>query len=675
MKIPNMAVRKPVAFTCLLVAILLIGAMALQNLSIDMLPKMDIPQITILTVWNGASPSDIEQRVTKTMEDNMSSIEGIKDMTSKSLNNVSAVTLEFEWGTDLDVRMGDVRDKLDLAKRDLPEDIEEPMLFRMSTSNIPIMASVITAEESFPGLYKFVDDTLKEQIQRVAGVGNVMVMGGLQREISVMLDPSKLEAYKLSTQEIVNAIERENINMPAGSLKDGATNYSVRMPARFQNIADMETVIVASRGGMPIYLRDVASIRDNFKEQNEFSWSADPKNPPRESIILIVFKNNDANAVDVITRVGRRIDAMMHRFPADAHYQIFFSQADEINNSIRSLTSTLFEGLVLVFVITWLFMKRFWASVIVCISIPVSLLMTCIVMWLLGYSMNVFTLMALAMAVGLVVDNAVVSMDQIMHHMELGERKDIASMLGASEVGGALIGSTSTSVVVLMPLFFIGGMVGVFFSSLGAVMVSSLFCSFLVAISFVPMLASRMRSVKEDNLFIHRWSEKFLRWLERAFRNILDWSLDHKLVVLGAAVLFMVFTVKGFGYIGTELTPETDSGRIEVAFQLPQGTRVEETDALVRDIMEWVRANVPELLYMYGEDGEDDSGFDAIFGDDGANVGSVSLRVTEKKYRTRSSFEIAQQIRDMLATKQTFQSVNVTVESSMSPESGKPLVV
>ena len=675
MKIPNMAVKRPVTFTCLLIALLMIGALALRNLNVDMLPKMDMPQITVLTVWDGASPSDIEQRVTKTMEDNLSSIEGIKDMTSKSLNNVSAVTLEFEWGMDLDVRMGDVRDKLDQAKRDLPDDIEEPVIFRMSTSNMPILVSIITAEESYPGLYKFADDILKEQIQRVAGVGNVMIMGGLEREVSVMLDPTKLEAYKLSTQEIVNAIERENINMPAGSLKDGSTSYNVRMPARFENLADMGTVIVSTRDGRPIYLRDVASIRDNFKEQNRFAWTANLEPPANEAVILVVFKNNDANAVDVINRVNRRVDLIADRFPADAHYEVFFSQADEINNSISSLTQTLLEGLALVFIITWLFMKRFWASVIVCVTIPVSLLMTCIMMWLLGYSMNIFTLMALSMAVGLVVDNAVVSMDQIMHHMELGERKDVAAMLGASEVGGALIGSTSTTVVVLMPLFFIGGMVGVFFTSLGAVMVSSIFCSFIVAISFVPMLASRMRSVKEDNLFIHRYSEKFLRWLERTFRDILDWSLDHKLIVLVAAGLFMFFTVRGFAYIGTELSPETDSGRIEVTFQLAEGTRVEETDRMVRDIMEWMRQNVPEMRFVYGDDGEDDSGFGAIFGDSGTNVGTVSLRVVDKKDRTRSSFQIAQEIRDMLAQKQTFQSVNVSVESSTSPNTGKPLVI
>ena len=675
MKIPNLAVRKPVAFTCLLVAVLIIGTLAANSLRVDMLPEMDMPEITILTMWNGASPSDVEQRITRTMEDNLSGIEGIKNMTSKSQHNVSSVTLEFEWGVDLDARVGDIRDKLDMAKRDLPDDIEEPMIFRMSMDSMPILIAVVTADESFSGLRRFVEDTLKEEIQRVVGVGNVMVQGGREREISIMLDPEKLEAYRLSPQDIVTAVERENVNMPAGSLKDGTTSYSIRVPARFKSVRDMESVIVTRRNGKPIYLRDVASIRDDFKEQNRYAWSATPDTPIDECVDLMVFKNNDANTVDVIRGVEKRVAAMRDRFPPDAHYQVVFNQAEEIENSIDSLIGTLFQGLALVFLITWFFMKRFLASVVICVSIPTSLLLTCIMMWLMGYSMNVFTLMALAMAVGLVVDNAIVSMDQIMYHMELGKPRDEAAVLGASEVGGALLGSTSTSVVVLMPLFFAGGMVGIFFSSLGAVMASSIFCSFLVAISFVPMLASKIRSAREDNFFVHRYSEKLLRRLERTFRVSLDWSLGHKTAVLVVAVLFMGCSIKGAGYIGTELTPATDSGEVEISYQLAEGTRGEETDAMAREIMTWVQQNVPELMYTYAECGEDDSGFGSIFGDTGSNVGSVSLKLVKKKDRNRSSFAVAQELREMLATKEAFQSVTVMVNSGMTPSGGKPFVI
>ena len=675
MKIPDLAVRRPVAFTCLLAAILMLGTLALGTLRVDMLPEMDMPEITVLTVWSGASPSDVEQRVTKTMEDNLSGIEGIKNMTSKSQQGVSSVTLAFEWGTDLDARTGDIRDKLDAAKRDLPDDIEEPMIFRMSLGSMPVMIAVITAGESFPRLRRFVDDTLKEEVQRVAGVGNVMVQGGREREISILLDPGKLEAYRLSPQDIVDAVERENINMPAGTLKDGSTSYSVRVPARFKSVRDLEAVIVSMRDGRPIYLKDAATVRDGFKEQKRYAWSATPVTPIDESVDLMVFKNNDANTVDVIRDVEKRIEAMRGRFPPDAQYRVVFNQAGEIEGAIETLVGSLFQGLALVFLITWFFMRRFWASLVVCVSIPASLLLTCIMMWLMGYSMNVFTLMALAMAVGLVVDNAIVSMDQIMYHMELGKPRCEAAILGASEVGGALLGSTSTSVVVLMPLLFAGGMVGIFFSSLSAVMASSIFCSFLVAVSFVPMLASRMRSVKEDNLSVHRYSEKFLHRLERAFCLTLDWSLDHKTVVLFAAALLMVFSIKGAGSIGTELTPATDSGEIEVAYRLAEGTRGEETDAMAREIMAWARESVPELLYVYAECGEDESGFGSIFGDSGSNVGSVSLKLVKKKDRSCSSFDVAQDLRRMLAAKAAFQSVTVMVNSGMSPGSGKPFVL
>lgn len=659
MRLPEFSVKKPIFTSMIYAAIVLLGVVTLASMKVDLLPKIDPPVITVLTTWPGASAIEIEQRVSKKLEDQLGMIEGVSDLYSKSVDNLSVVSAKFKWGTDLDVKVGDVRDAVNFAKRRMPSDIEEPILFRMSSGTVPVLEIALTAGASYPGLYHYADSVLVEDLKRVPGVGQVLVYGGLRREIRVAMDLAKLEAYGLAPQAIAAALERENLNAPAGPLKEGRIAFNVRVPGRFRDIAEIQGLVVGAWQGKPVHLGDVARVEDTFKELEMNGWVND-----KPSVILIVLKNSDANTMEVTNGVKKRLEELKAELPSDIETTILMDTSEYIGNSIRDLSHSLYWGIVLVFLVTWAFLKRFTASIVVCAAIPFSLLITFTVMKLLGYTLNIMTLMALSMAVGMVVDNAIVSTDQIIYHMEKGERRGIASILGASEVGGALLGSTTTTVVVLMPLIFVQGLVGVFFTSLCVVMIVAVAISLFVSISFIPMAGSKAFSTETENLRIHGYTEKFLRKLESGYRDLLSWGLDRPAEIFGIAALFMALTIAGFKFIGTELTPEADTSEISITFRLPEGTRLETTDALVREVVEYARKNVPEKKYVFGWDGQTEEGYGIATGsDEGSNVGTVGLKLVDKAERDRSAFEVAEQIRKWLEKKPGIQKMTVLVTS------------
>ena len=659
MRLPEFSVKKPIFTSMVYAAIVLLGVVTLVSMKVDLLPKIDPPVITVLTTWPGASAIEVEQRVSKKLEDQLGMIEGVSDLYSKSVDNLSVVSAKFKWGTDLDVKVGDVRDAVNFAKRRMPSDIEEPIVFRMSSGTVPVLEIALTAGASYPGLYHYADSVLVEDLKRVPGVGQVLVYGGLRREIRVAMDLAKLEAYGIAPQAIAAALERENLNAPAGPLKEGRIAFNVRIPGRFRDIGEIRGLVVGTWQGKPIHLEDVAKVEDTYKELEMNGWVNE-----KPSVILIVLKNSDANTMEVTGNVKKRLQELKAELPSDIETTILMDTSEYIGNSIRDLSHSLYWGIVLVFLVTWAFLKRFTASVIVCAAIPFSLLITFTVMKLLGYTLNIMTLMALSMAVGMVVDNAIVSTDQIIYHMEKGERRGIAAILGASEVGGALLGSTTTTVVVLMPLIFVQGLVGVFFTSLCVVMIVAVAISLFVSVSFIPMAGSKAFTTKTENFRLHGYTERFLRKLETGYRELLSWGLDRPLEIFGIAALFMILTITGFRFIGTELTPEADTGEISITFRLPEGTRLETTDALVREVVDYARKNVPEQKYVFGWDGQTEEGYGIATGsDEGSNVGTVGMKLVQKKERDRSAFEVAEQIRKWLEKKPGIQKMTVLVTS------------
>lgn len=660
MILPELSVRRPAATLMLFLGVIVIGSIVFMNLKVDLLPDIEPPVVTILTSWPGASASDVEQRITMVMEDNLAMIEGVDDIISKSLDNISAVSVKFKWGVDLDARTADVRDAVTMAKRDLPADADEPIVLRVTSGTIPIVEMAITAERSWPGLYHFVDKVLTEELSQVAGVGQVLVFGGEAREIQVLLDVSRLEAYEIAPEVIAGALERENLNVPAGSLKQGGTEYFIRVPGRFRTIEEIGHVVVGMHKGAAVHLADVAEIRDAFREPIMNGWEG-----TKPSVILIVMKNSDANTVEVASSILARMEELKkNRFPADVGYVVLTNTAEFILNSIRNLTTSLFAGIILVFLVTWAFLKRLPASLVVCSAIPFSIILAFIAMKQLNYTINIFTLSALAMASGMVVDNSIVATDQIIHHIELGERRGVAAILGAGEVGPAMLASTLTTVVVLLPLAFISGLVGIFFSALTVVMVLAVSSSLLVSLTFIPMMGSRFFRAKTESFRIHKVTESFFQWLEKRYRELLDWSLDNRMTVCAFALLMLVLTAAGFRYIGTELSPDPDTGDISITFQLPEGTRLETTDAILRDIITHCEETIPEAIHVFGFDGREEEGFTIAVGQEaGPNIGTIGLKLVDKNKRDRSAFDVAEEIRQWIRKKPGIEKMTVLVTS------------
>jgi len=556
--------------------------------------------------------------------------------------------------------MGDIRDSISFVKRDLPPDAEEPILLRVTSGTIPVLTLSLTAERSYEGLYRFADRVVMENLSRIPGVGQVLVFGGEQREIQVRIDAEKLEAFAVSIPGIIGAIESENINIPAGSLKQGETEYYIRVPGRFSSVGEIGRTVVGVSGGRPVYLDDVAEVADTYKEQEIKGYHM-----TEPAVIMVVLKTGDANTVAVTRAVLDRLEELKEsEFPSDVEYYVGMNTSEFIMNSINNLSSSLIVGIVLVFVVTWIFQKRLSASLIICGAIPFSLVITFIVMGKLDYTINIFTLSALAMASGMVVDNCIVATDQIVYHLEKGARKGAASIIGTGEVRSSLIASTLTTVVVLLPLAFISGLVGVFFSSLTIVMVTAVAASLFVSLSFIPMMGSVFFKREEDRLLLHRYTDRMIDRLEAGYEDLLEWSLDNRRKVFAVSIVLLALTFVSFSMIGTELTPEPDTGEITITLTLPEGTRIEETDELVLRTIEYARKAVPEAINIYGYDGRDEKGFSLATGQEaGPNVGNVGLKLVDKQHRKRSAFEVGEELRGWLRKQPGIEKMNVLVSS------------
>jgi len=669
--LPEFSVKKPITTLMMFVAVLLLGTVTIFGTKVDLLPEFEAPVILVLTTWPGATASDVEQEVTEEVEDRMATIQGIDEMTSTSSDGASAVVLRFEWEENLDDRMGDARDQINVVRRNLPEDADDPILFRITSSMMPVMLAVFTAGPTYPGLYHLIDNDIRYQVQQVPGVGDVNVFGGDQREIKILVDLDKLNAYNLSATQIASAMQREHFNLPAGSFKEGMIEYQLRVPGRFESPEEMGSVIVGTHEGRPIYLRDIARVEDGYKDEATFGYTNGGK-----SVVMAISKNVDANTVQVCDGVKKRLEDLSGTvFPTDVDFLIGYDQSEFILRSITQLAQTLLVGVVLVFIVTYGFLRRMPATLAICGAIPFSLVVTFIAMRFLDYSINLMTLSALTVAAGMVVDNAIVTADQVIFHIEAGEKRQIASVLGASEIGGALMASTLTTLSVLLPLAFITGMLGILFSSLSVVMSLAVAASLFVSLTFIPMVGSKFFHREESNLALHKYTKRFLAWLEHKYGIAVGWALGNRKKIVALALLLFVFTIWGFSSIGTELIPRSDSGNVSVNFRLPEGTRVEETEKTALEIMHYVMENVEDMETVFTYGGSSGTGMSAIRGQ-ASNTGTLGIELRPKGERSVSGFEVAAQLRQYLSGRPNFEAAGAAVSSPISMGgSSKPIVI
>ncbi|MEA2110174.1 MAG: efflux RND transporter permease subunit [Pseudomonadota bacterium] len=670
MKLPQFSVRQPVAITMLFAAILIIGMFSLLRINLDIFPDITPPVVSILTTWPGASASDVETEVSKEIEDEVNVVSNLDTMTSKSLDNLSVVVCKFDWGTSLDVATNDIRDKLELAKRDLPDDIEPPMLYKFSSATAPIMFLTISAEQNLPRLYRLVDKGIADELRRVPGVGAIQLYGGRRRRINVYFDLAKIEGYHLSLAAVNRVLASENLNIPSGNIKSGSREYFLRVPGRYRNMEEIRATVIGYFRGLPVYLRDVATVEDAFKPMKLNGWG-----DGKQAIVLLLQKQTGKNTVEVSRMVKEKLDRIRPGLPADVKINIVLDNAEDIISSIRNLRLSLYWGIVLVILVTLVFLRRFRASLIIALAIPGSLVISFIFLYLFGYTINLVSLMSLAIAAGMVVDNGVVVLENIIRHREQGESLAAAAVSGAGEMGLAITASTMTTVVVFVPLMFLTGLAGIMFKQLGFVIVITLLASLFTALSLTPMLASRWIRRDSKNCgrgrmaVFYRWSEKGFQSLEDGYGGLLGWSLSHRKTVFLLAVAVFVSSLSLIPFLSTSFLPAVDSGAMSIDLRLAEGTRIEETSRIVASILKDVNTIVKpgEFRHSYAFNGQTETGKGVALGfDEGANVGQVGVKLVDRDQRQRSVKEVAMLIRRRIEQIPGITKLKVTVRDPVT---------
>lgn len=665
MNLPKLFVDRPITTIMVFLGIMAVGLVSLTKLPIDLFPEIENPAISIITQYPGASARDVETNVTKKLETFLSTVSNLDEITSTSIDNVSVIQCKFKWGTDLDEAANDLRNQLEMAKRDLPDDAETPILFKFGTNMFPILVYGISADESYFGLDKLIEKRVADPLKRLPGVGTVMAIGGPIREIRIEVDPYKLEAYHLSIGRLAQILAAENFNLPAGDIKMGRLDFNLRVPGEFQSPEEIRNVVVTRMNGHPVYLRDVAAVLDTLKER-----TIDVNLLGGKGMTLIIMKQSGANTVQVARLVQLRMKELQENLPSDVRFHLVVDSSEFILHSVRNLAEAVLLGGLFVILVILLFLREWKATIIIALTIPVSLIIAFIYLFISGETLNIITLSSLSIAVGMVVDDAIVILENITRHIEGGARPREAAIFGSNEVGLAVVASTLSIVAVFLPLAFLSGIAGVFFHILGILVTVMILTSLFASLSMVPMLSSRLfRRQIGKRSFNGKWSgfleksENWFRSLEQFYQQLLEWALHRrKAVVLGALLLF-IGSMMLFRFVGTEFMPQSDDGSLMINVELQPAVRLEQTREYgqrVADILKDVAGK--DLLYYSIESGVNDEGFSAVITGqrEGSNIFLLRGRLTNKSKRERSVFEIADSLRQRIARIPGIVNFNIT---------------
>lgn len=676
-------VERPLFTASAFIILAVIGLFSYSNLALDLLPDMSLPSISIITVYSGASAEDIETTVTKYIEDAVSTAPNLDKITSNSAENMSTVTVSFKWGTNLDAATSDIRDKLDLIKSKLPDNIQNPTIYKFDMSMIPVLQLGITADKSYDDLYQIADKKIGQVIKHIQGVGSIGITGGKQRQINVDIDRNRLDAYKLPLSQVIGMLQASNITVPAGSLKVGGLQYSVRIPAEYKSIKEISDTIVGSYMGADIYLRDIAQVSDSFVEpDNIVKVNGVP------GVMMTIQKQSGANTVNVSRDVQKQLVSIFKDLPSDVKYTIISDTAESIGRSIDNLRETLLWGLVFVILTVFFYLRNFRGSLIISMAIPFSLLAAFIYLYLTNGSINIVSLAAIVIAIGMVVDDAIVVLEKIYTHRDQkDEPLKEASIFGTGEVSGAVLASTTTNLVVFVPVVMISGFVAIFFKQLSFTIMIVMGMSYIVSMSLTPMLSSRFLEVRKNGdakgkgplQTFYRRSEGIFNQVEDGYHRLLGWALGHRRTVIYVALAIFFLSLPIYPFLGSEFFPSQDSSQISAYVQMPIGTRWEETTKAMEKIEKLVKQNVPEAQYeMITAGSSQNNAMMTFFGaKSGSNYGRLLIKLVHKEKRKRSTDQIQRFLADKITRIPGIKSVDFTSTNSANTllGGGKPVSV
>jgi HAE1 family hydrophobic/amphiphilic exporter-1 len=656
--------------TLIFVAIAIFGLFSLSKLPIDLYPDIETNTIMIMETYAGASAEDIENNITRPLENTLNSVNYLKHITSKSRENYAMITLEFEYGYDIDDLTNDVRDKLDMVTTSLPDDAGTPIIFKFSSDMIPILILSAQATESQSALYKILDDQVANPIARVPGVGSVSISGAPEREIYVYCDPDKLEAYGLTVESLSALIGAENKNVPGGNFDIGNNTYSLRVEGEFDDPKEMENIVVATDNNKTVYLRDVARVVDTVQEraQKTFTYTTNADNEKgysgEQGAIIIVQKQSGANSVEISDKVMAMIPKLQKNLPSDVHLGVVVNTSDNIKETINSLTETIEYAMLFVALVVFLFLGRWRAVVIIVITIPLSLIASFIYLLATDSSLNMISLSCLSIAIGNVVDDAIVVLENVTNHIERGSDPKQAAVHGTNEVAISVIASTLTMIAVFFPLTMVSGMSGVLFRELGWMMCIIMTVSTTSALSFTPMLCSQMLKLKKKESWFSRWYahfvvRKFLDPLDVAYAKLINKAVRNRWKVVLIIIVFFVISIIPAvkGWIGTGFFPAADNGRISVKLELPIGTRQDRAEAISDELTNiWMaRYGTPDVKVMracnYTTGQADTDNTFASMSDNGSYIINFNIslyNVNERKVK-KSMYDVGNEMRADIA--------------------------
>lgn len=542
--------------------------------------------------------------------------------------------------------INDIREKIDLAKPDLADGAKEPFIFKFSSSMVPVLIMMVTAQESSPDLYRIVDKQIADPLKRVSGVGAVVYIGGQERQINVHFDREAIEAYHLSVQQIRNVLAAENLNLPVGTAEIGRNELQIRVAGRYRDAAEIANTVIGSDGDALVRLRDVATVTDAFEEPQE--WARSGKLP---AIALLIQKQSGANTVTVIKTIKERLKTLKTEVPADMRsIHKIIDNSDHIYSMIYNLTEAAVVVGLLVIVVCFLFLRRFRTSLVVTMAIPFSIIVAFIGLFAMGYTINVISLMSLAIAVGMVVDDAIVVLENIVRHVDDGKSPRLAAVEGASEVGMAVAASTLTIVAVFAPLLLVKGLAGIIFGQLAFIILITILASLFISLTLTPMASSRLLRSRDERKLnpVFAWSERLLNKIEAGYSHALEWGLRHSKMLLSLIIIVFTGSLALIPLVGTEFFTEVDSGEVEVVLEMQQGTRVEVTAGITQEMLKAVNA-IPEMQASYALAGQTKKGFLTALGfEEGTNIGRIGGRLVEKEERGRYAKEIALELREQV---------------------------
>lgn len=661
MSLYGSAVKRPIMTSLCFAAVVIMGLFSLSKLPIDLYPDIETNTIMVMTSYPGASAQDIEQNVTRPLENVLNSVEGLKHITSKSRENISVITLEFEYGKDIDVITNDVRDKLDMVSSQLPDDAETPVIFKFSTDMIPIVLLSVQADESMPGLYKILDEAIANPLARIDGVGSVSISGAPKREIHVYIDPARLEAYGIPLETISSIIAAENRNIPGGSIDIGSDTYSLRVKGEFESSDELANLVIGSYGGKSIFLKDVARVDDSLEERAQQTY-----NDGKKGAMIIVQKQSGANSVEISDKIKKMLPELQKRLPSDVKIGVIVDTSDNIRNTIDSLVETVMYALLFVVIVVFLFLGRWRATLIITITIPISLITSFIYLAITGDSLNIISLSALSISIGMVVDDAIVVLENVTTHIERGADPKQAAVHGTNEVAISVIASTLTLIAVFFPLTLVTGMTGVLFRQLGWMVTIMMIISTVCALTLTPMLCSQLLRLKTKhskfyNLFF-RPVNRGLDAFDNGYGRLLGFVVRHKFMTILVCLGIFFGSIMLMKNVGTEFFPTNDDGRLGVNLETAIGTRVEVTQEVTERLVNEWREKYPEIQVINYSTGQASSeNTFASLSDNGPHIVSMNIRLVDPGERSRGIVEIAEEMRKDLLRYPEFVKAQVNV--------------